>query len=309
MKLKTLLTSLLFITLVTVAGAQSSKKQDYSFNANSGSMLSIQNSFGDIDIEEFSGSKIEVNVEIIVEAKNDKNTKEYLSKIYIETKEEGNNVFLKTVNDVKGMNVKNFQINYDVRIPRNTHVKITNSFGDVKVQSISGSVNLSVQHGDCFVAKSEGDDNVLKVDFGDIRVIESGDIQIVSKHGDVSLGTIAHLKLNSQFGDVDVQDLRGDADINVMHGDLSIDKVGAKVQYMNVDVQFSDVEIEGLDDMDFKINLDGSFADFDFDDDWGVELSKKDYNLEGYVLHTNGSEASGTKSLRIKAQHSDVDLE
>lgn len=309
MKLKTLFASLLFLAFAMTADAQSNKEEAYSFNVASGSMLSIKNSFGDIKVEEFSGSKIEVNVEIIVEAKNDKNTKEYLSKIYIEAKEEGNNVFLKTVNELKGMKVKNFQINYDVRIPKNTNVKITNSFGDVKIQSISGSVNLTVQHGDCFVAKSDGDDNVLKVDFGDIRVIESGDIQIVSKHGDVTIGKIDRLKLANQFGDSKIQELNGSADINVLHGDLSIEKVGSKVEYMNIDTQFGDIEIEGLDGMDFKINFDGSFSDFDFDDDWRVELSKKDYNVEGYVLHTNDSGATGTKSLRIKAQHSDVDLE
>lgn len=309
MKLKTLFASLLFLAIAVTADAQSTKKQDYSFNTTSGSMLSIRNSFGDINVEEFAGSKIEVNIEIIVEAKNAKNTKEYLSKIYVDAQEQGNDVFLKTVNDLKGMKVKNFQVNYDVKIPRNTDVKIKNSFGDVNVQTLSGSVNLTVQHGDCFLATSEGDNNVLNVEFGDIRVIESGDIQIVSKHGDVSLGNVARLKLASQFGDATVQDLRGNADINTMHGDFEIDKVGSKVQFINIKAQFSDVDIEGLDGKDFRINLDGSFTDFDFDSNWYVKQSKKDYNTEGYIIYTNGSDASGEKTLNIEASHSDVDLD
>lgn len=309
MKLRFILSGLLCLLIVSFTDAQSVKNVHHSFDANTATTLNIQNSFGDVTIEPHAGSKIEVEVTITIDPRKEKKLEEYFERLKIEVSESGNEVSLKTVNELNGgWKVKSFDIDYDVKMPAGTNLKVRNSFGDVKINGTDGEVELQVQHGDCFVAEAGDDNNTIRVSFGDLRINKIGKSKIDVQHGDVTLGKVGTIDLDLQFGDCDIEYLNGDAIIILAHGDIDIDDINAKLESIFIDGQFSDIEISGIDGNEFKIEMDGSFSDFDFNSSWYTQNKIKDYNTEEYILFTNG-ESSVKRLIKIKASHSDVDLE
>ncbi len=310
MKLRIFITGLFCLFITIVVDAQSTKNVHHSFDANEATTLNLSNSFGDVNIEPYAGSKIEIEVTITIEPKNSKNLEEYFERITIEASETGNTVSVRTVNNLNGgWKVKNFDIDYDVKIPEGTNLKVKNSFGDVKIHGTDGTVELYVQHGDCFIAEAGDENNSIRVEFGDLRVKKMGVSEIDVQHGDVTLGKVGPLNLDLQFGDGTIEFLDGDSKIEIAHGDLDIEMISSKLSLLDIEAQFSDVEISGIGAGDFVIELEGSFCDFDFDSSWYKKKQIKDYNTEEYILYTRGETGGSTQKIVIEASHSDVDLE
>lgn len=295
MKLRAILLGTLFLAFAAIAEAQSVKNVHHTFDADESTTLSIRNSFGEIDIEPYEGSKIEVDITISIEPKNGKKLEEYFEKVKIEVNESGNLVSLRTINDLnKGSwKVKNFDVDYSVRIPKGTNLKLVNSFGDIKIHGADGYVDINVQHGDCYIAEAGPERNMLRLSFGDLRIKNIGNADIRVQHGDMSLGKVGEVDIELQFGDGTIEYLDGNGKMRVSHGEMNIQKINNSIENLFIDAQFSDIEIGGVDGGDFILDMSGSFSDFDFDSSWYTKKKIKDYNTEEYLIFTKGEQAGG----------------
>ena len=125
--MKTQIATLLLLALTSVGQlrAQEEKTVQKSFTA---STLSITNSFGDVDVTTYAGTKIEMTVVICLTSSSKTNSLKELEKINIEVKETGSRVDVVTKNEINNQKgVREFRIDYTVKMPENTNVIVKNS--------------------------------------------------------------------------------------------------------------------------------------------------------------------------------------
>ena len=304
-----LLIGLLFVSSLAFGQAEKriSKEYDYSVFKS----LQINNSFGNIEISPKVGNKIEVLIILSVGNLSGAQANEFLDKVQIDIIEKGNSLDISThrPDNAKFKNkVDNFRIDYKVQIPENLNVDLNNSFGDLKINGISGNLKVKLSHGDCFIAYANGNENNLDVQFGDVRIESIAKTKMRIQHGDLHIQKAHDLNLNSQFGDIDIGLLGGKSIFDIAHGDLEVDNLSNKFNGLDIEIQFGDVDINGLSQYDLEMQLSGNFADFSYDNSWYINSKTKGITNSNYNIKTREG-SSADKNLKIIASHSDVDLE
>lgn len=293
----------------TVFG-QTEKKVNNSFNVGNSGSLTIKNSFGDIHIEPFNGDKIEVEVTITVETRNEKDVQKYLDKIMIDVSESGNNVTLRTINEMNGGNkVKEFSIDYDVKVPRKTALNIRNTFGDLTILSSEGQLDINVQHGDAFVGPVNTDKSKrheLRMQFGDLRVESISNTDIRMQHGDFTIEKFNGGDIELSFGDGNIETLSGDIILDFQHSELKVDKV-ENLDGLDANFQFSDFRASGFTESDYELDMEGSFTDFNIRGNFDVERRDEGMNSNSLLLYSG--DRSRAKKIRIRGSHSDISID
>ncbi|NEN24454.1 DUF4097 domain-containing protein [Cryomorpha ignava] len=300
---------LLFIH--TAALAQNEKRVEKEYSSSDFNSLKINNSFGDIEISPYSGSKIDILIVISANGSKGNDVSELINSVHFDFVENGRTLEITTRRDEKKLKWKGvyeFSMNFKIKMPENVNIDIDNSFGDVRINGTTGVLKLKVQHGDCFVAYANGNENKMDISFGDVRIESMSRANLKIQHGDLRIEKIHDLSLDIQFGDIDIDLMSGTNTLNIAHGDLNIDDVSSKLKSLTIDVQFGDIEIEGLAKEDFEMMLTGTFSDFSWSSSWLVKAKTIGMNNSNYTVHTT-ADPMNPKKLQITASHSDVDLE
>ena len=306
--MKKILLFSLFFLLVFCANAQIDEKIKRSFETANSPELSINNSFGDITIKKHNKKIIDVLVEINVVPQKSRDYEKVKDKVRIQIEESGDRLELTTINDLNGISTEQLEIDYTISIPENTSLKIRNQFGDVWIEGTKSNVYARIQHGDFYCGNIEGKNSSIEVQFGELRLESIADAELEIQHGDFRAQKLKNVEFEVQFSDSEIDHVEGDVTIDVQHSDLSIGVVGIELKLLDIDAQFSDIEIEsGLWSV-FYMELEGSFTDFSFPGlfkDWIVYKSKEINSVE---YHINDRDTSGGR-IKIDANHSDVDLD
>jgi len=304
---------LLAIALLSVGAllGQTEKKVNNSFSVGEAGSLTIKNSFGDINIEPFDGDRIEVEVTITIETRNEKDVQKYLDRIRIDASETGNDVTLRTINNMNGGNrVKEFSIDYDVRVPRKTSLEIRNTFGDLMIESSEGILDIDVQHGDAFIGGASARQermHDLRLQFGDLNIEEISGADIKVQHGDFIIERMGSGDIDLSFGEGRIERLSGRINLDIKHSELKVEEVLSDLDDLNVELQFSEFRATGFQNSDYEIDMEGSFTDFDFRGNFTIKGREKGMNSESYLVFT-GQELNA-KKVRIRGSHSDVNIE
>ena len=143
------MTGLILISQSALAQKQT-KEINKTFQVNNGSILEIENKFGDIDIMQWDKSEVSISVKLSATARNDASAISMIDKISIEINKESNNINARTVlNNESGMRQGNtFTVNYTVNVPKWINLNLVNKFGNIHIDDISGIVNIDLKHGD-----------------------------------------------------------------------------------------------------------------------------------------------------------------
>lgn len=279
------------------------KRIEQSHQAHS---LSITNSFGKVEVQSHGGDRIDVVVEISVSGNPKLSSQKWLDQVTIVTTEKDGKVELITksyLGNQKG--VKNFSVNYTVRMPENTHISVRNSFGNTSIARSTGTVDVNQQHGSCYIGEALGKDNQIKVTFGSLtgNTIAHADINV--QHGSTTLQSVSHASLKQQFGSVKLTQVSGEVRINATHGSVRIEEVTPATTLLDLVSQFGSVELEKVPERGFRIDLEGQFTSFKWPDHFDVrEKNEASVHNASYALE---SDKGPTPSrIKINASHGSV---
>jgi len=268
--------------------------------------LSIKNSFGDITIKHHSKETMEIKIEINVVPTKEKNYEKVKDKVRIDIREVGNKLELRTVNELNGISISELDIDYTAFVPKNTILEISNQFGNVWIEGTSAQLIGRAQHGDFFSGDVTGNNNSLKVQFGNLRLESLVDAEIKIQHGDLEADRFENVELDVMFSDAEVDNVSGYLDIDLQHSELSIEKVEPALNKLQVDGQFSDIKLQEGDWHEFSIEMEGSFTDFSM-----PASLKSMINYELKEMHNREYRINRditNKIINIDANHSDVDF-
>ncbi len=195
---------------------------------------------------------------IVIKAVKKANKKEYLDKIDVVVKEEGN-VVKTSVEYAKGKDnlfgflvVNNVSIDFEITLPAGVAFGLDSSSGDAEITGInivgidasSGDINLR----DCKVA-------VIDSSSGNVTVTNGVRAKIDLISGDIITSGVSSVEIEASSGDINVTDGYKRVEAEVSSGDITITNNAKPSEYINADTTSGDITA------DFRIpEKDGTFS-------------------------------------------------
>lgn len=187
-------------------------------------------------------------------------------------------------------------IDYTIKLPRENQLKVDNSFGEVIMGSRSGKTEVHLKFGSATIGNLTGEDNTLKFNFSDPIIVNSmkkGTIMlkhsklellrsenlelrsemssskidrleqadVILQFGSVEVNAINKLKLNSQMSSVKVDQLSEEGSIKNNYGSLSINRISKGIKELEIEAEFSPVNIQLEKTGNYKIEANIKMGD------------------------------------------------
>jgi hypothetical protein len=119
------LTTVLLVTLATLAGAET--KKEYRFEVGVRSKVSIINQFGSVAVRPSTGNYVLVNATI------------YSDKVEVDHSQSGNRVDVQS-HLLTGANADNARVDYEVLVPADANVDLESATGPLHAERLHGDV-------------------------------------------------------------------------------------------------------------------------------------------------------------------------
>jgi hypothetical protein len=337
--------NLVFIVLFSFSTAfaeEFEKSIKKSYDVNKDASLILKNKFGEIRCETWDKNVISINVQILVDARNEQKAQRVFDKIDVEISGSKNLVEVIThLESINGSSVE-FSINYKVFFPETITLNLVNKFGNTYLSDIYGPSKIKISYGDIYVDGLLNENNKLEVAFGDasidkirkaylefshseisiddieiaeidskfseLSIDEIGELDLVTQHDDIEIDRLDLLILDSQFSDIEIGKISRLAEIDIQYGGCSIETLDHRFEKINIISSFSDVKI-GIDNKaSFSVSAKLKFGDLRFpkaqSDIWKFIERPTSTEIEGVI----GSEKNPSSSIVVDSKNGDVKL-
>lgn len=283
---------------------EKSRKISKSYDVSSNVKLDIENSFGRVHINTWDKNQITVDIEIIARMNNEKRAEDLLDQIKIDIQESSSAISFETqLGRLRNRDREEFEVNYEVNMPKMNPLDLKNSFGGNFIDDLLGESHIDISYGDFKISDLIGTTE-LNISFSDgsIGIVKKGEIEI--KYSDVEIRELGIVKFEQGFSDVEIEKIET-VDFTSKYGDVEIGTVkGIKgyVGYSEFSIDRLEVELdmEASYSGDFTINevakgfnkllIDGKFGDFRISFEEGsnftfdTKLSFSDFSYSGLDL-------------------------
>lgn len=353
-----LLLILVQILVVTAAFAvdndEFSKNLHKEYSADANTLLFIQNKFGSIDINNWDKNQITIDVTITVDHHNEAKAKELIDYIDVKFNQTGNRIEAITEIDDKfskwntfsfGDDRKDFSIDFKINMPKEINLDLSNKYGSVFINEISGHAKISVKYGNLKVNKLLRENKKplsevymayangiideckwlnLTLKYSELEIEEckaliavtkysklfvdrASSIVCESKYDEYRIGKLANFVTTSAYTDFDFDEITKKLEIDNRYGSLKVDYVPKDFEEIDIENEYGNIDI--LIDMNASYNIKGysKYADIDYPDGGRVSRIKESTSLsvEGLV----GKDSNTKSKVYIQTRYGSVDLD
>ncbi len=282
------------------AQSERSKQWDGSYDFPTTGTVQIENKYGNISINGWDREELKISISMTVTHRKDENAKKLLDRIQPQVNQAGDfiritseiaerssSIFTRYFNKANPFDFdkSNIQIDYEIYMPINAELNITNKFGDIIIGAWKGDLDANLQHGDLWVNDEISTAKIdmrfgklncgnlgygnIKISNGSIDVDTAQKLKIISSGNEIRLGEVSKLELYSSKDEVHLErvgSLRGDfkfsnADISSVDSELFLTLRIAEIDIHKILKQ--DAEIDIVQESS-EINMDVSGLSFDF---------------------------------------------
>ncbi|MEL6591438.1 MAG: hypothetical protein AAFQ68_15215 [Bacteroidota bacterium] len=162
--------------------------------------LSIFNRYGDVNINSWSEDYTKVVVTIYAHSSDPNTARERLDEVEILERKSSTGVVLETEILSKTFTLlrqQGVEVTYEISLPDAIPLDIENRFGDVYLDARSGNVKIDVKNGNVVAKGLEGDDNRIKLQFGQADLSKVNRANLDMSFGELSLSEGADIFLKS----------------------------------------------------------------------------------------------------------------
>lgn len=269
-----------------------SKKIEKTYNLTNSGELHVDNKYGEILINGWDKSTIQIEATIKVTHKKADKATSLLNRIEskltattdfvkIETEigKKNATAFSKYFNKVNPFDFDkgNVEINYTIYMPSNAEIAITNKFGDVIISDWNGKLKTTMQHGDLWINENLTN-ATINMKFGKLNAksILYGDLTI--KNGEINLDESRILELNSSGTTMKATKIRS-LELYSNKDEIAIDELTE----IKGQVKFSTINLKEVKD---QINLTTKLADIKISNIISQNANIK-LNQESSDIHIN----------------------
>ncbi len=217
------------------------------YDVSPGGLLSVDVPDADIELREYSGSR--VVVEVYLQARHMEWAQGRFEEMNFAIDHEKGGVSVRA-DQVGGSwgewRRGGFSVTVVVKLPRTFNVDARTEDGDVTLQRLEGAATLITEDGDIYVNSIEGPVIELRTSDGDVtaRHLAAGRIEVHSSDGDIRLeGVDGALEAKTHDGDIVVDIERFDrTDLRTGDGDIVVnasESLGADLKLRGEDVSLS----------------------------------------------------------------------
>ncbi len=179
-------------------------------------------------------------------------------------------------------------INYKIYLPANTKIKATNKFGNIILGNTTANLDITLDNGNLTIGKisgyfvldmTYGNANIqsvkegnLSFGFGDLDIRTAQNLHLNSKLSRVNIEEVNKLSINSlrdkyylgkisvingksNFSFMNLQNLVQAVQLNLKYGGIVIAKSGAELKSINLNAEYSNININLSDGIPFDFDI------------------------------------------------------
>lgn len=232
-------------------GNQKAKTFSKAFSVSNGDKIALSNTYGNIIIRTWNKNEIKVDVDIKAFSTSDAEAQKLLDLVRIDADKSGDAINFKTVIDSEdgnwGKRMRNgkitsrreVKVNYTVFLPLNNALTVNNKYGNVEMGNYGGPLSMKVQYGNFSSENLTGNNSNINIQYGKLNIGNAANLIVKHQYGGgITIGNVASLDMSAQYVSAKVNNISGDANINIQYGGgLTLGDVGAltlKAQYVKV---------------------------------------------------------------------------
>ncbi|MCX6249915.1 MAG: hypothetical protein NTX61_04100 [Bacteroidetes bacterium] len=316
-------------------------KKEYTVNPDA--KLILANRFGDVHINNWDKNMVSIEIKVTVEASSEQAAAKILDKISISSEGTPSLVEVKTLLDGDFHGKNRLHIDYTVSVPVGINLDLTDKFGDIFINELSGSGKITVGYGNLEINKLNNSDNLLNIEFSkaDIKSIKgavvnlkyselkldyAGSLMLDSKYSDIEADKVISLsgsyeggKLTmenstafdskSKFSDIDITRIEKSLNLNIQYGNCEVKEMPADFSNINIHNKYANVSIGISKEASYELNADLKFCDLDFPED-KANISLKSITTTTKEYHAKVGKVSNPPArVSIHSEYGNVSLE
>ncbi len=203
------------------------------FPVTSNAMLSVDNSYGNIDIITWNEDRIAFEITITTTGNDEERVQDKLDAITVDFEASSNHVSAKTqFGDRKSSSWWNWKknskvsmkINYIVKIPITNSVDLDNDYGSINVDKLKGHANINCDYGKITTKELLADGNILNFDYTKncyFEYIKSGKIN--ADYSGFTVSKANNIDINADYTGSRVETAEN-VTYNCDYGSITVDK-------------------------------------------------------------------------------------
>ena len=279
------------LSLPLFASDEYEKTYSKNFEVRPNVKLETRSSFGSIDIMPWDKNEVQVDIEIIVEARSESAAEDIFEDIEVVL--DGDLYRVKVSTERNGnwssKNGNKVEINIHIKAPENAELNVDHDFGSSRIGAFGNKAEIQNAFGEL-----------------EIEQLRHDDCHVTSEYGNARIRHFNGGELDVQFGSLRVDRLTGNTEINSSYSDTEINGIEASVESLEVDNEFGSVDVNLHPEASFAIVGEASFGDVELPRE-AVNI-KKDKDMMSYDIR--GDVGSGKKGeLIIHSSFGDVDVD
>lgn len=223
----------IFAALPLAVQAKLERVVEKTFSVQPGGLLTVETQGGDVKILTSDTHEVKVVAQQVFRTNSETEADEIATKLTLSLAAEGEGITAKAIYEKRppGFHWNNWppvQVNFTVSIPKNYHVRLKTSGGDIKVQDLNGKAHVRTSGGNITLAKVSGDVDA-STSGGDVRLGEGlGTVRLRTSGGNISVDhAVGVTDLNTSGGDIRIGAVDSSLDARTSGGNVTADRLGA----------------------------------------------------------------------------------
>lgn len=219
----------------------------------------IYNKHGNININTWTEKKVKINITIVVNSTEQAEAEKVLNQINVNFVSTNGYIKAETmIGDVKGAYLKDFKVNYEVWMPADNQLDLSNKYGNTSLGNLNGNLIANVKFGDLRTGKLLADANLKTencqavigsvqniygwINNGGIVLDNAKMVQMETERSTCIFRRVEDLRLTSRFDKIDVG-IAGNLRLNIKFGSVNV----ISTRYMFLTSCNTACKIENLD--------------------------------------------------------------
>ncbi len=241
-KLYLLIIMLPFLPYQAEAGAQEKSLSDYSkeenmfFAATDYSGINISNRHGDISVSAWEKDSVKIDISITVKGKKEKEAEEVLEEIEINQNETKDIMQVSTEFGEDFYSSHEFHINYEIHLPANYLLNLSNQFGNIELSSVTGGIEIDLEYGELIQKGS----NLCESISGSLSFVEA------------EMGSFKNVNMTLHNTNIEFQDITENGDFKGRYCQISLQNSNT----LNINTSTSRITAREVNDL----TLNGDFC-------------------------------------------------
>jgi hypothetical protein len=243
------------------------------FPINATGTVNLKNKYGKVNVKTWEKSRVKIDITIVVKARSESAAQEVFDRIRVDFANDGNFVKAETIIESSkssffdwgwGNSRSEFQINYEVYMPADGSLELSNKYGDANVEAINGKAKVEMKYGN-FRLEGVGGNLGIALGYGHGTVVKARDVDANIAYGNITFNDVQDVSMETKYSKIIMDKAAGvKAESRYDHFNLGdIHRLNCQSRYGNVEIGDAESVIAVSKYTDFKIDHLGDKGDFD----------------------------------------------